>query len=220
MNIPDHLLPMEWMVAADLLYGLILASALWRAPWKRLGEVSLLHVYLGTTVAVLVLWQLQAGVRPGLNFHILGTALLTLMFGWPLALVASGLVLFAVTVAGSGNWQAYPINTLLMGVLPATVTWLVYRAVYRWLPRHLFIYIFVCGFFGAALAMAATGLVSTMVFVLSGVYPLDDLLQYYLPYYLLMVFPEAILTGSFVALLVVYRPEWIWTYDENAALRR
>jgi uncharacterized membrane protein len=220
MNIPDHLLPMEWMVVADLLYGLMLVSALWRAPWKRLGEAPLLHVYLGATVAVLVLWQLQAGVRPGLNFHILGASLLTLMFGWPLALIASGLVLLAVTITGSGNWQAYSINALLMGVLPATVTWLVYRAVYCWLPRHLFIYIFVCSFFGAALAMAATGLASAMVFVLSGVYPLDDLLQYYLPYYLLMVFPEAILTGSFVALLVVYRPEWIWTYDENAALRR
>ena len=218
MNIPDHLLPMEWMVAAHLLYGLALAVALWRAPWKRLGEASLLHVYLGTTVGVLVLWQLQAGVLPGLNFHILGAALFTLMFGWPLAMVASSLVMLAVTVAGAGGWQAYSINALLMGVLPVVVTWLVYRAVYRSLPRHLFVYIFVCGFFGAALAMAATGLVSAGVFALSGAYPPDELLQHYLPYYLLMVFPEAILTGSFVALLVVYRPQWIWSWDERRYL--
>jgi uncharacterized membrane protein len=33
-----------------------------------------------------------------------------------------------------------------------------------------------------------------------------------------MMFPEAIFTGSFVALLVVYRPLWIWTYDEDAYL--
>ncbi|HCU54006.1 MAG TPA: hypothetical protein DIC36_06915 [Gammaproteobacteria bacterium] len=220
MNLPDSLLPMPWTVTAHLLYGLVLAVALWRAPWKRLGEAPLLHVYLGTTVAVLVLWQLQAGVLPGLNFHILGAALFTLMFGWPLAMVASSLVLLAVTTAGAGGWQAYSINALLMGVLPATVSWLVYRAVYRWLPRHLFVYIFACGYFGAALAMAATGLVSAGVFALSGVYPLEELLQHYLPYYLLMVFPEAILTGSFVALLAVYRPEWIWTYDEAATLRR
>lgn len=220
MNIPDDLLPMEWMVAAHLLYGLALAVALWRAPWKRLGEASLLHVYLGTTVGALVLWQLQAGVLPGLNFHILGASLLTLMFGWPLAMVASSLVMLAVTTAGAGGWVAYSINALLMGVLPVAVTWRVYRAFIKWLPKHLFVYIFVCGFFGAALAMAATGLVSAGVFALSGAYPADELLHNYLPYYLLMVFPEAILTGTFVALFAVYRPEWIWTYDEATALRR
>lgn len=220
MNLPDSLLPMPWMVVAHLLYGLVLAAALWRAPWKRLSEAPLLHVYLGTAVGVLVLWQLQAGVLPGLNFHILGAALFTLMFGWPLAMVAASLVLLAVTVASSGGWQVYSINALLMGALPVVVTWLVYRAFIKWLPKHLFVYIFVCGFFGAALAMAATGLASAGVFVLSGVYPLDELLQHYLPYYLLMVFPEAILTGTFVALFAVYRPEWIWTYDETAALRR
>jgi len=220
MNIPDNLLPVPWMVAAHFLYALVLAIACWRTPWKRLREAPLLHVYLGTTVAVLVLWQLQAGVKPGLNFHILGVSLLTLMFGRPPAMIAISLVLLAVTVASSGGWQVYSINALLMGVLPAAVTWEVYRLFIRWLPKHLFVYIFVCGFFGAALAMAATGLASAGVFVLSGVYPLDELMQQYLPYYLLMVFPEAILTGSFVAMLTVYRPEWIWTYDETVALRR
>ena len=67
--------------------------------------------------------------------------------------------------------------------------------------------------------MAVTGIASTALFVASGTYPLDGLLNHYLPYYLLMVFPEAIVTGSFVALLVVYRPQWIWTYDEDLYLR-
>jgi len=135
-----------------------------------------------------------------------------------LALLAHGLVLLAVTFAGFSGMQAYSVNVLLMGVLPAFVTWGIYRAAGRWLPRHLFIYIFVCGFFGAAASMAATGMASTTLFLLSGAYPLDVLLQHYLPFYLLMVFPEAILTGSFVALLVVYRPHWIWTYDEHRML--
>jgi uncharacterized membrane protein len=220
MNLPDGLLPAGWHLFGHVLLAVILAAAMLQAPWKRLGEPGQVHVYLGTSVALMVLWSLKAGVLPGLNFHILGTSLLTLMFGGWLAVVAVSLVLLAATLSGMGGWQAFSVNALLMGALPAAVTWGVLRLVERALPRHLFIYIFVCGFLGAALAMAVTGLAATAVFVLSGAYALDDLLQQYLPYYLLMVFPEGIITGSFVALLAVYRPEWIWTYDEDRYLRR
>lgn len=220
MNIPSGLLPDDWLYLAHALYALILLAAALRAPWKRLARPGQLHVFLGTSVALMVLWTLNAGILPGLNFHILGTSLLTLMYGWLLAVVAVSVTLLAVTIAGMGGWEAFSINALLMGALPATVTWSVYRLVERLLPRHLFLYIFLCGFLGALLAMAATGLVSTVLFAVTGAYGLDQLLQQYLPYYLLMVFPEGILTGTFVALLVVYRPEWIWTYDEDAYLKR
>lgn len=219
MNLPDGLLPAAWQYLGHVLYALVLAAAVVRAPWQRFRDSATVHVFLGTSVALMVLWSLKAGVLPGLNFHMLGASLLTLMFGWLLAVVAISLVLLAVTVQGMGGWEVFSVNALLMAALPAAVTWAVFRLTERWLPRHLFVYIFVGGFFGAALAMAATGLVSTAVFALSGTYHLDDLLQHYLPYYLLMVFPEAIVTGSFVALLAVYRPQWIWTYDEDLYLR-
>lgn len=218
MNIPDGLLSDDWLYLGHALYLLAALAALWRAPWKRLAGPGQLNVFLGTTVACMVVWTLKAGVMPGLNFHILGSSLLTLMFGWPLAVVAVSVTLLAATLTGMSGWQTFSVNALLMGALPAAVTWGTFRLVERMLPRNLFIYIFLCGFFGAALAMAATGLVSTSLFVLAGVYSLDQLAQQYLPYYLLMVFPEAILTGTFVALLAVYRPEWIWTYDEDSYL--
>jgi uncharacterized membrane protein len=167
----------------------------------------------------MLLWMIKAGISPGLNFHILGATLLTLMFGWPLAVVAGSVVLLAVTADGLSGWQTFSVNALLMSALPAGVTWGIYRAVDRFLPKNLFLYIFLCGFFGAALAMAATGLVSTTLFAVNGTYTLDHLLTQYLPFYLLMVFPEAVITGSIIALLVVYRPHWVATYDENAYLR-
>jgi uncharacterized membrane protein len=221
MNLPDGLLPPDWLWSGHALYGLLLLTVLWQAPWQRLlQEGQALNLFLGTSVALMALWSLKAGVLPGLNFHFLGASLLTLMFGWPLAVVAMSIVLLAVTLNGMSGWETFSVNALLMGALPAAVTWGVFRLADQYLPRHLFIYIFVCGFFAAALAMAATGLASTAVFALSGTYSLDHLLQHYLPYYLLMMFPEAIFTGSFVALLVVYRPSWIWTYDEDEYLGR
>lgn len=219
MNLPDGLLPAEWLWLAHGLNLLFMLWALRRAPWRTLLAGEHLHVFLGTCVALMVLWHIKAGVSPGLNFHILGSTLLLLMFGAPLAMLGAALVLCAVTLNGIGGWHAYSVNSLLMGVLPVGISWLVWRLVDRYLPSNLFIYIFVCGFFAAALAMAATGVVSTALFAVSGAYSFDHLLSQYLPYYLLMVFPEAILTGSFVALLAVYRPQWIVTYDEDRYLR-
>jgi len=219
MNVPDGLLLPDWLWFGHGLYGLLLLAAVLRAPWKKLLDSSQLHVYLGTCVGLMVLWMIKAGITPGLNFHILGATLLTLMFGWPLAIVAGGVVLMAVTIDGMSGWQAFSVNALLMTGLPVGVTWGVYRLVERLLPRNLFLYIFLCGFFGAVLAMAATGIVSTALFAASGAYSLDHLLNQYLPFYLLMVFPEAVITGSLISMLVVYRPHWVATYDEDAYLR-
>lgn len=219
MNLPDGLLSAGWLWPGHGLYALLLVAAVLRAPWRALRDSVRLNLFLGASVALMVLWSIKAGVAPGLNFHFLGATLLTLLFGWPLAVIAVSVVLLAVTFYGMSGWQAFSVNALLMGMLPAAITWLVFRLVDRFLPKHLFLYIFLCGFFGAALAMATTGLVSTAVFAASGAYSVDHLLQQYLPFYLLMVFPEAIITGSLVALLVVYHPEWVATYDEDAYLR-
>lgn len=219
MNLPDGLLSMHWLWPGHGLYAVLILSALFTAPWQRLRDAARLHVFLGTCVALMVLWNIKAGVSPGLNFHFLGATLLTLMFGWPLALIAVSVVLLAVTLYGMGGWQAFSMNALLMGALPAGVSFAVWRLADRRLPHNLFIYIFVSGFFGAALSMAATGLASTLLHALSGAYDLDHLLSQYLPYYLLMVFPEAIITGTFIALLAVYRPQWLATYDQHSYLR-
>lgn len=218
MNIPDDLLPAAWLWLGHVLYAVVLLAVGLGGAWRRLRDGTQLNLFLGTSVALMVLWTLKAGVMPGLNFHFLGASLLTLMFGGLLATLGISIVLLGITLSGMGGWETFPVNALLMGALPAAVTTGIYRLAERFLPRHLFVYIFVCGFFGAALAMAVTGLASTALYVASGVYGLDYLLQHYLPYYFLMMFPEAIFTGSFVALLVVYRPQWIWTYDEDAYL--
>ena len=106
-----------------------------------------------------------------------------------------------------------------MTVLPVTLSYLIHRACARWLPRHFFVYVFGHGFFNAAAVMACTGVVTTTAYALGGVYPWGQLASEYLPYYLLMLFPEAILTGTTIALLVVYRPHWVATFDDGQYIR-
>lgn len=219
MNFPDGLFSLHWIWAGLGIYASLLLFALLGAPWRRLQDSDQLNVFLGVCVSLMVLWTLRAGVVPGLNFHLLGATLLVLMFGWRLALIGLAVVLAGVTLSGKSGVSAYGLNALLLSVVPVLVSHAVQRAAERWLTRHFFVYVFVHGFFNAAIAMACTGIVSALAFLAGGVYPWERLASDYLPVYLLMVFPEAILTGSTIALMVVYRPAWVGSFDDELYLR-
>jgi uncharacterized membrane protein len=220
MNLPDDLLSSLWLWLGHALYVPVLIYALLRAPWARLRESEALHVFLGTCAALMVLWSMRAGIAPGLTFHLLGTTLLTLMFGWELAVVGIGLVLAAVTIAGMSGVETFSLNALVMGTVPALVGRTAYFLVWRRLPHNLFVYIFVSGFFGAALAIAVVAFASTALFLASGVYTWDQLIANYLPYALLLALPEAFVTGTCITYMVVYRPAWVGSYREETYLGR
>lgn len=208
-NIPDGWLGLLWLTC--LLLG---GGIAWRARWRMLVDPRNLNVFLAATLAVLALWLIKTGIKPGLNFHLLGATVLTLMFRPLFAVFGLAMVIASISV-WSGEYAAFAPNLLIMAVVPVAVSWTIYRFVDRRLPNHLFIYVFLNAFFGAAVAISAVGLVSTGFAALSGVYPLAYLLEEYLPYYLLMAWAEAFSTGMVITLLVVYRPEWVATFDDK-----
>jgi uncharacterized membrane protein len=217
MNLVSAHLSTAWSTAFWLLLA-GLAVLMWRrANWAMLKSPANLNVLLGATVALLGLWLIKAGIRPGLNFHLLGATALTLMFRPWFAILALGLVIAGLT-AVNGEFNAYPANLLMMGVLPVTVSWAIYRMVDRRLANHVFIYIFLNCFFGAGLAMASVGLASTAYAVGAGVYSFSYLADNYLPFYFLMAWAEAFATGMIMTLLVVYRPDWVATFDDRRYL--
>lgn len=183
--------------------------------WRRLAQPARLNLFLGATVAVLALWQIRAGVKPGLAFHLYGISAMTLMFGFWRASFAGVLVLLVNVLFGRGNPVALGIDALLQAVLPAAVSWGVFRLLERRLPNHFFIYVLGNGFFGAALAVAAVGLATTALMALAGAYPLDYLLTQYTPYAaLLLAWAEAFSTGMAITVMAVYRPAWLETFDD------
>ncbi len=219
MNLPYGLLAHTWLWAAAALFILVLVPLVWRAPWARLADESQLHVYLGSCVALMLLWTIKATTIPGLEFHYLGATLLTLMFGWHLAVVAIGIVLAGTVIGGAGDWQTFPMNVLAMGVVPVTASYLIYRVVDRKLPNNFFIYIFLCAFFGAGAAIIAAYLVACTLLVWSGAYGFGQLAGEYLPLAPLIAFPEAFITGMMMTLIVVYRPNWANTFDDERYLK-
>ncbi|MEW6415232.1 MAG: energy-coupling factor ABC transporter permease [Pseudomonadota bacterium] len=215
LGVTATVLPESYLLVGWL--GLAIFGWRWlmSGDWRRLADPVRLNLLLGATVAVLALWQIRTGIRPGLGFHLYGMAALTLMFGFWRATFAGVLILLANAIFGRGSWNALGIDALLLAALPAAVSWNVYRLLERWLPRHFFIYVLGNGFFGAALSVVAIGLAVTAVMAMSGTYTLDYLLAHYTPYATLLIsWAEAFSTGMAVTVMAVYRPAWLETFDD------
>lgn len=219
MNFPDQLLPPAILWVSALCALPLLARAAVKAPWRQLNQDNLLNVWLGMCVAVMVLWSIKTGVKPGLNFHLLGATLMTLMFGARLALVGLAVVLCGVTLAGHAGWSSFGINLLLTAALPVFASHLLFTLADRKLPNHLFIYIFIDAFAGSALAIVLTGATASLVLAWSGVYGGSYLTANYLPYYILIGWSEAMMTGMVVTLMAAFRPQWLMTFDDDRYLR-
>lgn len=222
MNFPDALFPQAWAFGAFLPLVLLLAWSVWTAPWKRLADSGQSNVWLGTIVLLSLVWSMKAGVKPGLNMHLLGATMFTLMFGRQLAIVGLSLVLAAVTLNadlhGYPGWQAYALNALVLCVFPPLLADAIRRLVERFLPPNFFIFIFVAAFFGAAITAIATGFFTTALLWLADIYPATLLFEDYFPYYLLLGFSEAWLNGAMVTLMVVYLPHWVGSFDDRRYL--
>ena len=154
MNLVSSSIPGGWAVFFWLAVA-VLFVVMWRkASWRMLKTPANLNVFLGATVALFGLWLLKAGVKPGLNLHLLGATALTLMFRPWFAILSLALIIAGLSVA-SGQYAAYPANLLLMGVLPVAVSWAIYRVVDGRLPNHFFVYVFLNCFFGAGITIVS-----------------------------------------------------------------
>jgi uncharacterized membrane protein len=217
MNIISSSIPPHWHMVLWLVSALIGGLIAWRANWKMLADQRNLNIFLGACMAVLLLWLIKTGIKQGLNLHLLGATALTLMFR-PLFALFGMVLVIGLTTVWQGEYAAFAPNLLIMGALPVAVSWAIFQWADRRMPNHFFIYIFVNAFFGAAVAISMVGLVSTGFAALSGAYKLHYLLREYLPYFLLMAWSEAFLTGMVLTLLVVYRPDWVATFDDKRYL--
>jgi len=191
---------------------------------KLLGrEAGRVHLLLGSAVAVAVLWLIRARVDPGLGLHVLGVTTVTMVLGWRLALVATALAeatALALSVHGFASPGALAAGWLVSGVVPASVTYAIAWLARFHLPRNLFVYLFICCFFGSALAVGGTWLAGLALLSASGYPPpvaAGDSLFAFLP---LVLFPEAFINGALMTLLAVYRPDWVRLYDERWYLDR
>ncbi len=215
MNLPSSLFPDSLLWVADLVFLLLLGLAAYRAPWRRFKDKDKLNVFLGSCVLLMLIWSLKAGIRPGLNFHLLGATLFTLMFGWEFALLGLSLVLVGITLNGATDWYSVPLNLLVMGAVPVILSTAILRLAVRYMPHHFFVYILVNAYFCGGLAMIATVLTSSSLMVGLGPYTLERVMHDYLPFTPFMVFGEGFMTGMLATGMALMKPQWLESFDDR-----
>ncbi|HEU5296664.1 MAG TPA: hypothetical protein VFU71_17920, partial [Burkholderiaceae bacterium] len=103
-----------------------------------------------------------------------------------------------------------------LGLAPASLALGLGAIARRWLPHHLFVYIFARGFFGTLVATAIAGALALWRRdTAAGLTASDLLLGRWLA-----AWAEAIVTGMLVAIFVAFRPHWLATYSDTLYLPR
>jgi uncharacterized membrane protein len=216
LHIPAALMPTTVLWLLNILFLSIMVYAASKISFKKfLDNVSGQHVYFGAMVILFLLWGIKAGVSPGLGFHHLGATLFTLMFGWPLAVIGLSVIMLASVLLQHNELISLGANGVLSIIIPVMTSYAVLKLSERFLPDNFFIYIFVVAFFGAGIAVAASRLASIVLLAVVDAYPLAKLIEESLLYTPLFMFPEMFVTGMLVSIFVVYRPDWVVTFDDE-----
>ena len=220
LHIPSELLP-QWLPwTSNTLYLMFVILAASCAPWKKLfNNQESQHVFLGAVVILLTIWGIKAGISPGLGFHHLGATVFTLMFGWPLAIVGLTLTMIASLLLQASDWTSLGINGMISVVIPIFTSYSILRISQKWLPDNFFIYIFICAFFGAGIAIAISRISAIALLSMIHAYPDEQLVEESLQYLPMFMFPEAFVTGMLITIFVVYRPDWVSTFDDERYIR-
>ena len=199
----------------------LLAMAQQRTLWRQLLATPLYQrLLLGASLALIPLWLLRAGLHQGLSIHFLGLTALTLLLGWRLALLAGTLTLLALTGFGVDSPTQLGSELLLGVMVPVLVSQALFLASWAWLPRHLFVYLFVAAFLGGAVTISVKVVGTALWAGWSGAYPWHTIEENYLSIWPLLLFPEALLNGMTMTLLAVYRPHWVHSFHDREYLGR
>jgi uncharacterized membrane protein len=220
MDVAAAPLSPAWIAASALAALAVLGCALWRAPWRRFASSEAVHVWYGTIFALVVLWSVRATIDRVVVIHLLGTAGFALASGGPLALVGGAVVVVVAALVHGTPLSNVPLAYLLSVALPVGVALALLRATQRHLPPNFFVYAFAAGFLGPALGFGVAGVAGAAVLALTGAADAAVVFGDYVPFLLYLAFAEGTLTGMLVTLLVVYRPQWVATFDDARYLHR
>lgn len=218
MDIPANVFSEDWLILTSFFLFIVLGHALRHTAWAYVREHT--HIYLGTIVFASVIWILRAGIGSNLNFHFLGITVMTLMFGWRLALTAATVVVSITFWRLDAGLMAIPVNTLVMGGIPILITQQLLRWSQQHLPTNIFIFVFVNAFLAAILSIVAVVLTGSLLLWWTETFTAHYLQTYYLPYIPLLMLPEGLINGMLTAIVVVYAPQWIPVFDDARYLRK
>ena len=170
---------------------------------------------VNATALLLLFWLFRLHTSLGPDIHFLLATALTLTLGFRIATICATFCLVITCIAGSVSWSMLGVQGIATILVPVGLTYTVYALSFHKIPRNFLVYIFLCAFLPAALALGAAMLLLAGYYVLDGIYDSYAIIDNYVMIIPLMLFPEALLNGTAITLLVVYKPEWVYTFHDK-----
>ena len=203
------------MLAAFCLL-LIAALVFNRDFWRDLQQKAVPWPVAGASVCVLaLLWQTDATVLDALSIHFLALTSLVLLFGLRLSCLLFVLVMALQWLMTTHSFDQLLWN-LVFGWLVLALNYAVYLLCFHYLQRQLFVYLFVGAFLNSALGLVVFMLLQA--WLQADQYSSHQLYEGYLIFIPLAALPEALLNGMAMTLLVIYKPEWVYTFYQRIYL--
>lgn len=184
-------------------------KALFATPVRQTGVLACALVFA-------LLWRIKAGILTGLDLHILGVTAATLILGWRLAILSSLLATALLFAFGLIELELLAVQILINAFIPIIVSYLAFIVSYHYLPRHFFVYIFVCAFITAGFIACLKISLGALFYLAIGQYNWQELADNYVYLSAIIWFPEAMLNGMAITIMITYRPHWVKTfYDKD-----
>ncbi|MDP2571283.1 energy-coupling factor ABC transporter permease [Vibrio penaeicida] len=182
---------------------------------KFLSERSFQNLTIITLAILFFLWQTKAGVKSGLDIHFLGVTAFTMMFGWRVACFLSLPIFCALAIFNQWSLIELPVQITISGFIPIFLSYFIFALSYHYLPKNVFVFIFVAGFFNAMFVGSTHLLLKGSYYLWQGLYDFTTVMDNFFILIPLMAFPEGLLNGMTLAVLCVYRPEWLRVFSDR-----
>ena len=219
MNLPAQLITGDWLWLANFIFALFLYRAARSAPWRiLLDNAVMVNALVGLVFGAFVFWQFNAGIRPGFNFHILGSTLFMLMFGWQIATVSITLVMLATWLRADMGLVTLGINGLLMVVLPVLFSEWLLRFSKKHLPMNLFFFVLWNGFFCSMLTIVLNVAATTLLLLTLSRYTWVQTQHYYLVATPILMLTEGFVTGMMITAFTVFQPQAVMNFSDEEYL--
>lgn len=211
---------MTWILCSLCLFGI----ALYKSHPKSYLMQPLFSLAVSSIALIALAWNLKATlpgqsgqVLIGFTFHFFGASLLVAMLGIWRALTLLFCVSFVSGFLIGGDAFEAAQNYFLIGVVPAIISSVIIYLIKKFLPKHLFVLILGTGY----VAGFASVLVSAILFFVlqQYVFPAPVTMLDPLGWFLgvvILSFMEGSLSGMLLAIFLVYKPQWVATYNESA----
>lgn len=216
MNLPAQLFPSDWLWLGNLIYAVLLGRAIWFARWRELlSNGARVNALIALSLGVFIMWQLNAGFRPGFNHHILGATLFVLMFGWEVAIVGISAIMIATWIRMDMTMVSLGINGLTMIAVPVLFSEWVLRLSRKHMPKNLFLYVLGNGFLCGGGAIMLTVAAATLLMVALSPHTWQSIQHNYLIAAPIIMITEAASTGIMITAFTVFKPEAVLNFSDE-----